>query len=247
MVTIMWERMRELPFIVCGRTVKYDEVKRRGWKARLSFWDDVSRRSAFVEERPLCQCGDEANGYRHEHKRTWRLFGFVTESERAEKSKTERATARLTKQAENTGHWAKGGGGRWGLKILEWCQLYLPVDQGSMGLSGMEGLWARNTKQVQRVYETDGAKRGVKTLERCQVFLLLFWMSRGRAWLNSGGGSPNQMWNFCVNATPVYSSVEQRERKGILTDLVDCNRKKVPRMTCCTGTTFVCKQRSAMT
>lgn len=41
----------------------------------------------FVEKSALRQCGDEASGYRCEHKRTWRIFGFVTESQRAGKSK----------------------------------------------------------------------------------------------------------------------------------------------------------------
>ena len=46
-------------------------------------------------------------------------------------------------------------------------------DLGSLRLSRMEGSEAQNA-YVLREFETDTAKRELKTLERCQVFLLSF-------------------------------------------------------------------------
>lgn len=112
MVTIMWARTRELPFIVCV-WVKCEMWwgKKQKMESEAELLGRCQSECFFVEKSALRRCGDEASGYRCEHKRTWRIFGFVTESERAGKSKKDSELQQdWQKQAENTGHCAKEGG-----------------------------------------------------------------------------------------------------------------------------------------
>lgn len=62
-------------------------------------------------------------------------------------------TVRLTKHGESTGHWAVEGRGG-GLKILEWCQLYLLCCQRTMAARDCQG-WKDRRHRIQnerRVY-----------------------------------------------------------------------------------------------
>ncbi len=137
---------------------------------------------------------------------------WIWDGERDGERKTDSELRWLTKWGENTGHWAKGEGG--GLKILEGCQLYPLFCQQTMAAWDCQG-WrvseVQNTKRAQSIYETDTAKRELKTLERCQVFLLLFWVSLDGAGLKPGKKNhTSQIWNFSFSATPVYNTEGQK-------------------------------------
>lgn len=148
------------------------------------------------------------------------------------------ATARLTKTGRKYRPLCKGRGKNfWGMSTVSASR---PRQHGIVGDGGIVGTEYR--KSAESVRDRHSQAR-VKTLERCQVFLLLFWVSCGRARLNSGKKRKAQTKCGNLVLVPPLCGTKRKEK-----DIKRFQREERPQNDLlCWDSVFVCKQRSTRT
>lgn len=225
---------------VCGWSVKCDEVKSRRWKVRLSFWDDVSR-SASLWRRVLY--ADVAMRQADIVVNTKEHGGYLDLWQRARERASQRKTVSYSKTDKNRQKiqatvQRKGGVKNFG--GMSTVSASRPRQHGIVGDGGIVG--TEYKKSAESVRDRHSQAR-VKTLERCQVFLLLFWVSCGRARLNSGKKRKAQTKCGNLVLVPPLCGTKRKEK-----DIKRFQREERPQSDLlCWDSVFVCKQRSTRT
>lgn len=229
-----------LPLCVWVKCEIWWGKKQKVRKVRLSFWDDVSR-SASLWRRVLY--ADVAMRQADIVVNTKKHGGYLDLWHRARERASQRKTVNHSKTDKNRQKIQATEQRRGGVKNfggMSTVSASRPRQHGIVGDGGIVG--TEYKKSAESVRDRHSQAR-VKTLERCQVFLLLFWVSCGRARLNSEKKKKAQTkcGNFVL--VPPLCGTKRKEK-----DIKRFEREERPQSDLlCWDSVFVCKQRSTLT
>ena len=213
------DRCAELQKEPYGRHYGGDEKSVGGISIQRVWWRRARwcKKDEVASEAELFRRDDVSHGNRSQEKAWWRGRWILARTNRQWVTVIDKRGRKHRPLSKGWGGGVVGGGG---LKILEGFQLYLLFCQQTMPARDRQG-WRHRIQSEHRVRQT--AKRELKTLEWCQVCLLL----TGPDWSQGGrkkAHRPNMELLFSCHPCLQHRG-GQKEGKDI-DRFVDCNRKR---------------------